>query len=96
MIGAIFYVHTQDLQEQVNQEAVRTRFDPDHLNELLSDGESSATLSSVFLWSGAGLAVVSIVLFVVDGLDDGANESSVSLTPTLSSDHIGAAIEFAF
>ena len=74
----------------------KPQFDPDHLNELISDGDTSATLSTVFLWGGAGLAVVSIVLFVVDGLNDGAVEEGVSFVPVVEPGRVGAAIDLRF
>ena len=94
--GAVFYVQTQDLQDQVDQEIAKTRFDSALVDELASDGETSATLSNVFLWGGAGLAVVSIVLFVVDGMDEGAGESSVSFGPLLLPKGYGASVGFEY
>ena len=90
------YSHHGELQSRFDEETGKKVFDPAQADALWTDIQTNETLFNAFLWSGVGLGVTSVAMFMLGMVESETTPSTLSFAPLCQPGQVGMSIEMSW
>ena len=92
-VSVFVYFHNSEIQGRFDKEMDRGNFDIKYVEELVQALDNNEIIFNVFLWSGVGLGITSLVLFLLPGESE---VKKISFQPLVQPDFFGISAGFTF